>query len=94
MGHGPYDALSRDEVAARLDEGCAWRISWCSGARLPESRGAGRTLPDGVLERVPSPAKLRRGILPSGRNWMLVVEREEAGRPVLLFDEGPEHRHV
>ncbi len=47
-----------------------------------------------MLERVPSPATLRRGILPSGRNWMLVVEREEAGRPVLLFDEGPEHRHV
>ncbi|WP_259340667.1 hypothetical protein [Clavibacter michiganensis] len=47
-----------------------------------------------MLERVPSPAKLRGGILPSGRNWMLVVEREEAGRPVLLFDEGPEHRHV
>ncbi len=94
MGHGPYDALSRDEVAARLDEGCAWRISWCSGARIPESRGAGRTLPDGGRERVPSPAKLRRGILPSGRNWMLVVEREETGRPVLLFDEGPEHRHV
>ncbi|KDP90551.1 MULTISPECIES: hypothetical protein [Clavibacter] len=94
MGHGPYGALSRDEVAGRLAEGCAWRISWCSGGRLPDARGVGRTLPDGVLERVPSPAKLRGGILPSGRNWMLVVEREEAGRPVLLFDEGPEHRHV
>jgi hypothetical protein len=94
MGYGPHDALSRDEVAARLDEGCAWRIAWCSGARVPNDTGVGRPLPDGVLERIPSPAKLRRGLLPSGRNWMLVVEREEDGRPVLLFDEGPEDRFV
>ena len=94
MGHGPHDALSRDEVAARLAEGCAWRIAWCSGGRLPDASGAGRPLPAGVLERVPSPAKLRGGRLPSGRNWMLVVEREEDGRPVLLFDEGPEDRFV
>lgn len=94
MGHGPHDALSRDEVAARLAEGGAWRIAWCSGGRLPDARGVGRPLPAGVLERVPSPAKLRGGRLPSGRNWMLVVEREEDGRPVLLFDEGPENRFV
>ncbi|MBD5382325.1 hypothetical protein ACR8AL_12550 [Clavibacter sepedonicus] len=94
MGYGPYDALSRDEVVARLADGWAWRISWCSGARSLDTHGVGPTLPAGILHCVPSPAKLRRGRLPGPRNWMLVVEREEDGRPVLLFDEGPEYRFV
>ena len=80
-------SLSRDEVEAILDEGTRWRVIYCPGARMADETGAGAPLPRGVLERVPTPAALRKKKLTSRFRFYANLTTDAAGDLLLLRED-------
>lgn len=61
MTHDSGEPLNRGQVEALMRDGVRWRVSYCSGAHTPDEIGAGAPLPSGVLSRVRTAARLRKG---------------------------------
>ena len=60
MNNWPDSALTREGVSDLLDETTRWGIEWCAGSRVAPTEGRGVSLPDGVLQGVPTRAKRRK----------------------------------
>ena len=80
-------ALSRNEVEAILDEGTRWRVTYCPGARTADETGAGAPLPRGVLERVPTPAALRKKKPTSRFRFYANLTTDATGNLLLLQED-------
>jgi hypothetical protein len=87
----PDGAVTRDVVEDILVAPTHWHIDWCEGARVPSSEGFGTTLPDGVVERIPTLAKQRKMARGGGTSttWMFAFIEDRDGRQVLRLQEGP-----
>ena len=87
----PDGAVTRDVVEDILIEPTHWHIDWCEGSREQSSEGFGQTLPDGVLDRIPTRAKQRKFGRGGGasKTWVFAFVTEREGRPSLRLVEGP-----
>jgi hypothetical protein len=78
--------LSRAEVDELVRRGARWRVTYCAGARTSDGVGIGYPLPPGVLERVPTPAALRKR-KPSSRTYFYATLTTDADGQFLLLEE-------
>lgn len=88
MNNWPEGALTREDVPELLDDAVLWRVEWCSGSRTAPTEGRGVSLPDGVMEGVPTRAKRRkfeRG-LHEHRTWFSAFVTKDRR---VIFREGP-----
>lgn len=85
------DAISRDFVEELLGQGTKWRLTYCYGSTDKPVSGVGPTLPTGILEAIPSAAKLRkitRG-LEQDKTWVFAFLSPEATGTMLDLQESP-----
>jgi hypothetical protein len=78
--------MTRAEVEELVRRGARWRVTYCVGARTPDDVGTGHPLPAGVLERVPTPAALRKR-KPSSRTYLYATLTTDADGEILLLKE-------
>ncbi|MDR6971073.1 hypothetical protein [Leifsonia shinshuensis] len=88
MNNWPDGALTREDVSEFLDETTRWHVEWCAGSGRAATEGRGVSLPDGVLNGVPTRAKRRkfeRGAH-DHRTWFFAFVGQDGS---LTFHEGP-----